>query len=159
MTPTAPAQRPPSDVVVFRVDELVCGLDIVQIQEIKRILSHTPVRHAPPYVRGLLNIRGQIVTLVDVGQRLGLPPRPLRRAAPAIVVGLGSELVGLLVDEVDDVVEVDASHLSEPPSNLGDVEGRFFGGVLRTPGGLVALVDKDRIAGPDAPADARKEAR
>ena len=158
MTPAAAAQRPPSDVVVFRVDELRCGLDIVQIQEIKRILSHTPVHHAPPYVRGLLNIRGQVVTLVDVGQRLGLPPRPLRRAAPAIVVGLGQELVGLLVDEVDDVVEVDPAALSGPPSNLGDVEGHFFGGVLRTAGGLVALVDKDRIAGPD-PIEGRREGR
>ena len=144
------------DVVVFRVDDMVCGMDILDIQEIKRIHAHAEVHRAPRYVRGLVNMRGHIVTLVDVGQRLGLPPRPLRRAAPAIVVSLGDELVGLLVDEIDDVVTADPSDIVPAPGNLGGVEGHFLSAVMRTDGGLVAIVDKDRIAGVDAASDRRE---
>lgn len=141
--------RHPADVVVFQVGGILCGLDIQHIQEIKRIHAHTPVHRAPPHVRGLVNMRGQIITLLDVRQRLGLPPREVAHAAPAIIVAARGELVGLLVDEVDDVVEAPADAVQPPPSNLQGVEGAFFTAVLQTPGGLVALLDKDRIAGAD----------
>jgi purine-binding chemotaxis protein CheW len=137
------------EIVVFRLDELVCGLDLRQIQEISRIHSFTPVHRAPGYVRGLVNMRGQIITLVDLRTRLELPPRPWRRGAPAIIVPLERELVGLLVDDVDDVLGVDEEAIRPPPANLHGVAGRFFTAVLQTPSGLVALVDKDRLAGLD----------
>jgi purine-binding chemotaxis protein CheW len=135
------------DVVVFHVDEIACGLDVRQIQEINKITTHTRVNRAPPYVRGLVNMRGQIITLIDVRQRLGLPSRPLSGPTPAIIVPIGNELVGLLVDEVADVVEADADSVRPPPGNLRGVEGRFFTSVLQTAGGLVAMLDKERIAG------------
>lgn len=156
------AKRGAMDVVVFRVDEMVCGIPILDIQEIKRIHAHAEVHRAPRYVRGLVNMRGHIVTLVDVGHRLGLPPRALRRAAPAIVVAHGDELVGLLVDEIDDVVSAEPGDIVPAPSNLGGVEGHFLSAVLRTADGLVALVDKERIAGADAHAErdpGRREGR
>ncbi len=145
-------RKPTSDVVVFHVDGIACGLDIRDVQEIKKIHTHTPVRRAPPWVRGLVNMRGHIVTLIDVGQRLGLQPRPVRRAAPAIVVVRGDELIGLLVDEVDDVITVDPDDLVAPPANLGHVESHFFSAVVRTSTELVAIVEKERLASPeDAP--------
>jgi purine-binding chemotaxis protein CheW len=150
MATAATAKRAAIDVVVFRVDEMTCGMNILEIQEIKRIHTHAEVHRAPRYVRGLVNMRGHIVTLVDVGQRLGLPPRPVRKAAPAIVVAVGDELVGLLVDEIDDVVTAEPGDIVPAPSNLGGVEGHFFSAVMRTEAGLVALVDKDRIAGAEA---------
>jgi purine-binding chemotaxis protein CheW len=150
MATAAIAKRASVDVVVFRVDEMTCGMNILDIQEIKRIHAHAEVHRAPCYVRGLVNMRGHIVTLVDVGQRLGLPPRPVRKAAPAIVVALGDELVGLLVDEIDDVVTAEPGDIVPAPSNLGGVEGHFLSAVMRTEAGLVALVDKDRIAGAEA---------
>jgi purine-binding chemotaxis protein CheW len=139
----APATR---DVVVFHVDEITCGLDVRQIQEINKITAHTKVNRAPPYVRGLVNMRGQIITLIDVRQRLGLPARALTGPTPAIIVPVGNELVGLLVDEVDVVVEAEPDSVRPPPANLHGVEGRFFTSVLQTPGGLVAMLDKERIA-------------
>lgn len=140
-----------SDVVVFRVEDVRCGLDILDIQEIKKIHAHTPVHRAPSWVRGLVNMRGQIITLVDVRERLGLEPRPVALEAPAIIVPCGDELVGLLVDVVEDVMPADPRHVQPPPSNLHGVEGRFFTAVLPTGDGLIALVDKDRLAGLDEP--------
>lgn len=139
-----------TDVVVFRVDDVLCGMNLLDVQEIKKIHTHTPVRRAPAYVRGLVNMRGHVVTLIDVAHRLGLGARPVRRAGPAIILSVGDELVGLLVDEVDDVIVAEACDVVAPPSNLGGVQGRFFEAVVRTADGLVALIDKERIAGADA---------
>ena len=147
---TRKGRQPLSDVVVFRVDDVRCGLDIQDIQEIKKIHAHTPVHRAPSWVRGLVNMRGQIITLVDVRERLGLPPQPVARQAPAVIVPFGTELVGLLVDEVEDVMAADPHQVQPPPSNLHGVEGRFFTAVLATADGLIALLDKDLLAVPDA---------
>jgi purine-binding chemotaxis protein CheW len=155
----AAAPEADRDVVVFHVADIVCGLDIRQIQEINRIDAHTPVHRAAGYVRGLVNMRGQIITLVDVRARLGLESQPLGPGAPAIIVPLGHELVGLLVDEVDDVMLVEAGSVRPPPANLHGVEGRFFTSVVQTPTGLVAMLDKDRIASPELPADEAAKAR
>lgn len=149
-TPAGSKRTTSTDVVVFRVDDVTCGMNILDVQEIKKIHAHTVVHRAPPYVRGLVNMRGHVVTLIDVGHRLGLAPRPVQRAAPAIILSVGDELVGLLVDEVDDVIVAEPGDVVPPPSNLGGIEGRFFEAVVRTSDGLVALIDKERIAGIDA---------
>lgn len=145
-TPNQPPDVP-QNVVVFHVEDVQCGLDILQVQEINRIHGFTAVPRAPSYVRGVVNMRGHIITLVDVRERLGLEPRPVGHAAPAIIVKQGDDLVGLLVDAVDDVLEADPRTVQPPPSNLGGVEGHFFTAVLQTEEGLVALVDKERMAG------------
>ena len=136
-----------SEIVVFRLGEVTCGLDVIQVNEIKKIKSFTKVYRAPSYVRGLVNMRGQIVTLVDVRERLGLTPREVPGEAEVVIVGHQGELVGLLVDEVQDVILAEPDSVAPPPPNLGGVEGRFFKAVVTTPTGLVALVDKDRLAG------------
>ncbi len=140
------------EIVVFDVGTICCGLDILQVQEITRIPSYTPVHGAPPYVTGLMNMRGQIITLIDVRERLGLPRRAEGMAMWSIIVPLRGELVGLLVDTVGDVIRADPECIRPPPPNLHGTEGYFFPAVVETPEGLVALVEKDRIAGRHADA-------
>lgn len=138
------------DLVVFRVGEMRCGLDIGEIQEIKRVTGITTVHRAPDYVRGLVNMRGQVVTLVDVRDRLGLGARESTGTAPAIIVQHGGDLVGLLVDAVDDVVSDEPEARRPPPPNLGGAESGFFTAVLEMPDGLIAVLDKARVAGLEA---------
>lgn len=145
----------PSELVVFLVDELLCGIDVHDIQEIKRIQDLAPVPRAPSWVRGLVNMRGQIVTLVDVRQRLGFPPIELVGTVSAIVVPLGDEHVGLLVDAIGDVIEAAPDAFRPPPANLLGVAGRFVSSVLRTDDGLIAIVDARRLASPAVAADRR----
>jgi purine-binding chemotaxis protein CheW len=153
MSRAAASGTQPSELVVFRVDELLCGIDVHDIQEIKRIHGAAPVPRAPPGVRGLVNMRGQIVTLIDVRHRLGLPPIELTGTVPAIVVPLGDELVGLLVDAIGDVIEVAPSAFRPPPANLQGVAGRFMTSVLQTDEGLVAVIDARRLASPERTAE------
>lgn len=142
----------PGEVVIFRLDGQRCALALSAVQEIKRVAGHTPVHRAPPWVRGLVNMRGQVITLVDVRQRLGLTPRDtVGPSALAIIVQQEADLVGLLVDAVEDVVAAPPSDVRRPPANLQGVDARYVTAVIEQADGLVALLDKDRIAGRDGP--------
>jgi purine-binding chemotaxis protein CheW len=133
------------DYVTFRVSDLLCGLNIVEVQEIKRIQTITTVHRAPQHVRGVVNMRGRIVTVIDIRRALGFATVE-RSPALVIIVHRGDDLIGLLVDDVDDIVHADPGHLAEPPPNLSAAEKELFCGVLKLDDTLVAVLDAHRIA-------------
>ena len=131
--------------VTFHVGEALCGLDILSVRGINKRPEITPVSQAPDYVMGILNLRGQIVTVIDLGKRLGLSPFELSPMSRVIVVGFDSEDVGLLVDRVRDVVPGDGEQVEPPPANLEGVRGRFFEGVLKTGESLIGILDIEEV--------------
>jgi len=133
-----------ADIVTFRVCDMLCGLDIVDVQEIKRIHQITAVHRAPPEVRGVVNMRGRIVTIIDVRQKLGFP-EAAGGPALVIIVPHRDELLGLLVDDVDDIVRAEAGAIAPAPDNLEGVERELFCGVLKLDQTLVAILDRRRI--------------
>ena len=133
-----------ADIVTFRVCDMLCGLDIVDVQEIKRIHQITAVHRAPPEVRGVVNMRGRIVTIIDVRQKLGFP-EAAGGPALVIIVPHRDELLGLLVDDVDDIVRAEAGAIAPAPDNLEGVERELFCGVLKLEQTLVAILDRRRI--------------
>jgi purine-binding chemotaxis protein CheW len=133
-----------TDIVTFRVCDMLCGLDIVDVQEIKRIHQITAVHRAPPEVRGVVNMRGRIVTIIDVRQKLGFPAI-VTGPALVIIVPHGEELLGLLVDDVDDIVRAEPGAIAPAPENLEGVERELFCGVLKLDQTLVAILDRSRI--------------
>lgn len=147
-----PGESATRDVILFRVGEILCGLGIEDVQEIKKLEGLTHVFLAPSYVKGVINLRGQIVTIIDLRTRFDLEPQKAGRESWVVVVRRGEEYIGLLVDEVDDVVGADADFLAPPPGNLSGIQGHFFAGILQMEGALVALLDRDRIIGDEVPA-------
>jgi purine-binding chemotaxis protein CheW len=137
----AHVHEPGTELVLFSVDELWCGLPIDRVQEIIRPPQVTPVRVGRPEVRGVINLRGQIVTVVDLRRRFGLETVTLNRQSRIVVVQQGDEQVGLLVDKVEDTIRTEAAELLPPPGNLGGVRGRLFAGVYRMEERLVAVLD------------------
>lgn len=101
------------DVCTFFLDGHLFGVDVVEVQEIIRPQRITRVPLAPPAVAGLLNVRGQLVTAIDLRTRLDLPPRPPETDPMNIVVRTADGAVSLLVDAVGDVVEI-ADDACEP---------------------------------------------
>jgi purine-binding chemotaxis protein CheW len=130
---------------VFRVGDMLCGVDISAVQEINKHLEITTVYHAPKFVRGVLNLRGQIVTVIDLRNKFGLPSVPINEEMRIVIVRTGGENIGLLVDGVDDVVLANPRDLEAPPSNLGGISGDFFTSIYKTEEGLVALLDIEAI--------------
>jgi purine-binding chemotaxis protein CheW len=107
-----------SQFCTFYLDKLLFGVELKGVQEVIRSLEMTKVPLAPAVVNGLINLRGQIVTAVDLRRRLELAPAPPGMLAMNVVVRSDDGAVSLLVDEIGDVVEVDDSTFERPPETL-----------------------------------------
>lgn len=129
------------DLATFCVGELLLGIDIRSVREINRHLDFTPVPHAPPRVRGVINLRGEVVTVMDLRTILGLGKTELTRHARNIIVHSGSEQIGLLVDRVADTVSVSADAIELPPANVHGADAAMFRGVCRQETDLVVILD------------------
>jgi purine-binding chemotaxis protein CheW len=125
----------------FTVGSLFLGIEVLQVQEVLRAQQMTPVPLASRAVTGLINLRGQIVTAIDLRRRLGLPDRPAGTDAMNVVVRTHDGAVSLVVDEIGDVVEVTPETFELPPETLpADARG-LIRGVFKLPGGLLLALD------------------
>src|ERR1700757_4346621 len=102
----------------FFVADLFFGVDVLRVQEVLRFQQMTHVPKAPDVIEGLINLRGQIVTAIDLRRRLRLPPRAGDQTPTNVVIRTDDGAVSLLVDEIGDVLDVDASPYGSPPQNL-----------------------------------------
>jgi purine-binding chemotaxis protein CheW len=143
----APSRPAMQEVLVFRIGEVVFGLDIVQVQEINRNIEVTRVYSAPAYVRGVINLRGQIVTIIDLAHRLNVGVEARAERPKNIIVESRGELVGILVDEIEDIVQASAADLLPLPPHIPKGIGAAAVGVLPLPGSLVVVLDVDAAAG------------
>lgn len=148
--------------VSFRMDDRLFGVDILAVREIIRNVAFTPVEKAPPAVRGLLNLRGQIVTVLDLGPELGLGPRGLAGGSRCIILKtaqetaplreagliedeLPADAVGLLVDGIGDVVGVAEGGLDSPPARPGGPETGHLRGVVQLEEDLMMVLALDSL--------------
>lgn len=116
----------------FYLDETLLGVDLQLVQEINDELNITKVPRSPNYVLGIMNLRGQIITVIDQGKKIGFQPSIITPDSRVIIVQSQGEFVGLLVDRISDVVTVKRKDISESPANIKGAQGRFFHGVIQT---------------------------
>lgn len=129
----------------FFLDRYFLGVEVHRVQEVLRHQSMTRVPLAPPQIRGLINLRGQIVTAIDLRAQIGLPPRE-DGALPMNVVVHGEDgAQSLLVDEIDEVLTVSAATFAHPPHNLGRRFRQLIRGVHKLDGRLLLLLDVDQV--------------
>ncbi len=146
-----------SQYATFQLKDRMFGLDILLVREIIRVFDVTPVPRTAPHIRGILNLRGQVVTLIDLAVRLGMEPPQISDNSHIVILKTAQELghngktitgfsgttdlVGLLVDAIGDVVEADESKEEAPPANLLDADERFLRGVIKTDVGLLVMLN------------------
>lgn len=128
----------------FLVADLFFGVDVLRVQEVLRFLPMTPVPQAPAVIEGLINLRGQIVTAIDMRRRLGLPARPDSDLPLNMVVRTEDGTVSLLVDEIGDVIDVDQSTYERAPQNLDPLARELIRGVYKLKGRLLLVLDAER---------------
>lgn len=133
------------ELTTFYVGDALCGMDILNVQEINKHMEMTRVPQAPECVMGILNLRGQIVTIIDLGKRLGLPPAELTGDSRNIIVNSHGEHIGLNVQRISDVVQADWDQVESPPANINGVQGRFFQGVYKTENSLIGILDVEQV--------------
>ena len=133
----------------FLVDGALFGVDVREVQEVIRYQPMTRVPLAHPVVRGLINLRGQIVTAVDLRRRLGLPDRADDRFPVNVVVRRDDGPVSLLVDEIDDVVEIDGEAVEPPPQTVRSYGRELIAGVHQLDDRLLLILATDRAVNPE----------
>lgn len=129
----------------FVVDRLLFGVEVEKVQEVIRYQAMTRVPLAPPVVKGLINLRGQIVTAVDLRGRLGLPPRATSDLPMNVVIRHDDGAVSLLVDEIGDVLEVEEEAFELPPGTLAGEMRELVRGVYKLKGSLLISLDTDKV--------------
>ena len=129
----------------FFVGNALCGMDILTIQEINKLIDMTTVPQAPDYVLGILNLRGQIITSIDLGKKLGLGETDMSQDPRNIIVNSKGEHIGLMVRKISDVVQADKEKFEPPPSNMGGIQGDFFTGVYKTENKLIGILDVEKV--------------
>jgi purine-binding chemotaxis protein CheW len=134
-----------SDYVTFTTAEQLFGLPIERVQDVFKPARITRVPLAGPDIAGVLNLRGRIVTAIELRSRLGLGARDPGRLAMAIGIELRGESFGLLVDTVGEVLKLSDSEREPNPINLDRNLGRVSAGVYRLDGQLLVVLDIDRV--------------
>lgn len=133
------------ELAIFMVGDMPCGLDTSIVQEIIKNLQITVVHQAPPYVKGVINLRGEIATVIDLRTKFKMEPYDSKQSMEIVVVRHGDESIGLLVDRVNDVVIANKNDISPPPSNVGNITGVFFDGIFTMEQELVSVLNPDEL--------------
>lgn len=128
----------------FFVDGLFFGIDVLRVQEVLRFQEMTRVPQAPDVVQGLINLRGQLVTAIDMRRRLGLSPRQEDQPPLNVVVRTDDGAVSLLVDEIGDVLEIEENAYERPPENLPAGTRELIRGIYKMNGHLLLVLNTER---------------
>jgi purine-binding chemotaxis protein CheW len=140
----AEAGAPEQAYVTLMLGDQLCGVPVLMVRD---VLANQPIARiplAPPEVAGNLNLRGRIVTAIDLRQRLRLPPRPAEAGAMSVVTELGTEMYALLVDQVSEVVSLPAGLERNPPT-LPPIWAEHSLGIYRTPERLMVVLDVEKL--------------
>ncbi len=131
--------------VTFRLEEETYGINVMQVQEVLRYSEIAPVPGAPSYVLGIINLRGNVVTVIDTRQRFGLPPADVTDNTRIVIIEADKQVVGILVDSVAEVVYLRQSEMETTP-NVGNEEAaRFIQGVCNKNDELLILVALEKM--------------
>ncbi len=136
-----PVQEEPTLISTFYVGGTLMGVNAMSVQEVIQLSNLTPVHHASDYIAGIINLRGQIVTVVDLKRRLGINLLDGQPARDIFIVSCQGENIGLLVDDAADVIPADMDRLSPLPANMSINQQRFLKGICQGEIRPIAILD------------------
>ena len=131
--------------VTFQLEEETYGINVMQVREVLRYTEIAPVPGAPDYVLGIINLRGNVVTVIDTRSRFGLMEGEITDNTRIIVIESERQVIGILVDSVAEVVYLRSSEIDTTPSVGTDESSKFIQGVSNRDGKLLILVDLNKL--------------
>lgn len=131
--------------VTFRLDDEIYGINVMQVQEVLRVTEIAPVPGAPNYVLGIINLRGNVVTVIDTRMRLGLASKEVDDSTRIVIIEADKQVVGILVDSVAEVVDLRMSEVESAPNVGNDESSKYIQGVASRDGELLILVDLNKL--------------
>ncbi len=131
--------------VTFHLAGETYGVNVMQVQEVLRYSEIAPVPGAPPYVLGIINLRGNVVTVIDTRHRFGLEPGEVSDNTRIVIIEADSHVVGILVDSVAEVVYLRQSEIETAPNVGNDESAKFIQGVCHKNNELLILIELDKL--------------
>lgn len=131
--------------VTFKLDSETYGINVMQVQEVLRYSEIAPVPGAPGYVLGIINLRGNVVTVIDTRSRFGLMPAEITDNTRVVIIESEKQVIGILVDSVAEVVYLKASDIDVAPNVGNEESAKFIQGVSNRDGELLILVDLNKL--------------
>ncbi len=133
--------------VTFTLEREEYGLPIEQVREINRVVDITKVPNSPPHVLGVINLRGKILPVIELKQRLNLGRSEIGRESRIVVVENGRKSLGLLVDSVAQVLNISAEQIEEPPREIVSIDENYIQAVGKIDDRMIILLELDRVVG------------
>lgn len=131
--------------VTFTLENEVYGINVMQVQEVLREIEVAPVPGAPHYVLGIINLRGNVVSVIDGRARFGLPAVESTQLTRIIVIEAQQQIIGILVDSVAEVVDVEADEVETAPNVGSNDASRYIDGVVNRDDRLLIVVDLNKL--------------
>jgi purine-binding chemotaxis protein CheW len=131
--------------VTYKLGEETYGINVMQVQEVLRHTEIAPVPGAPDYVLGIINLRGNVVTVIDTRSRFGLPSSDISDNTRIVIIESDDQVVGILVDSVAEVVYLRSSEIDSAPNVGTEESAKFIQGVSNRDGQLLILVDLNKL--------------
>jgi len=141
------------ELISFRIGDQEFCVDIMSVREIRGWVAATPLPRSPSYVKGVINLRGAVLPIIDLGARLGLKTTEPTARHVIMVVNLGERTIGLLVDAVSDIINLTDDAVQPTPDVASDQVKTFVKGLFAIDGRMVSLISLDRVL-PEAEAEA-----
>ncbi|MCP4283754.1 MAG: purine-binding chemotaxis protein CheW [Gammaproteobacteria bacterium] len=136
---------PVIQLVTFRLKDETYGINVMQVQEVLRVTEIAPVPGAPPYVLGIINLRGNVVTVMDTRGRFGLPAGDIDDSTRVVIIESEKQVIGMLVDSVAEVVDLRASEIDSAPNVGNEENSRYIQGVATRDHELLIVVDLNQL--------------
>jgi len=131
--------------VTFKLGEEKYGINVMQVQEVLRVSEIAPVPGAPTYVLGIINLRGNVVTVIDTRNRFGLMSKEQDDATRIVIIETDAHIIGIMVDSVAEVVDLNASEIETAPNVGNDESSKYIQGVTSRDNDLLILVDLNKF--------------
>ncbi|REL26097.1 chemotaxis protein CheW [Thalassotalea euphylliae] len=135
--------------VTFKLEQETYGINVMQVQEVLRYTEIAPVPGAPDYVLGIINLRGNVVTVIDTRSRFGLAAAEITDNTRIVIIEAEKQVIGILVDSVAEVVYLKVSEIDVAPNVGNEESAKFIQGVSNREGELLILVDLNKLLSDD----------
>ena len=142
------------EMVTFMVGGQEFCIDVMSIREIRVWTPATPIAHAPHYVCGVINLRGAVLAIVDLAAKLGFPPTEPSTRHAILVVQIGDQSVGLLVEGVSEILSISRDNIQPTPDVASQVARDYVSGVIALDGRMISMISAEAIVPPSKQRDA-----
>lgn len=132
--------------VVFRLGSEIYGVDVRQVQTIERMLPLTRVPRTPAFVKGVINLRGNVLPVIDLRERFGLEPAEYTEETRIITVKVEQIEVGLIADKANDIIDLNEQQIETPPEVVGGIQAKYLRGVAKLDDGrLLVMLNLEQV--------------